>query len=62
MIGQKNAFKNLWDHVNKGGVFIMEDTHTSFMTEYMNDKQTTYQFLLDFCKEKNVKFKEFRRD
>jgi hypothetical protein len=28
----------------------------------MNDKQTTYQFLLDFCKEKNVKFKEFRRD
>jgi hypothetical protein len=42
---QQNAFKLLWPKLNHGGVYIIEDVHTSFMPQYMDTEHTTYDLL-----------------
>ena len=33
MSQQKNTFEELWDHLNEGGIYLCEDTHTSYFTD-----------------------------
>lgn len=42
---QQLALKTLMPQVNRGGVFIMEDLHTSFMPNYIDTEITTYNLL-----------------
>lgn len=35
------------NQLNEGGMFVMEDLHTSFMLSYVNSKITTYDLLKD---------------
>lgn len=43
---QLNAFEELYPAVREGGVYIVEDTHTSFWSEFIDtpDKKTFLQF------------------
>lgn len=45
---QQAALMALWPMLNKGGIFIMEDLHTSFYPSYINSKFTTYQIVSEF--------------
>jgi spermidine synthase len=42
---QQKTFKLLFPKLKKGGVYIMEDIHTSFMQNYINSPITTYELL-----------------
>jgi hypothetical protein len=58
---QQNALKILWPHLKSGGVFVMEDLHTSFMTKarYNNENvPTTFDLIKSFQEKKqfNSKF------
>lgn len=43
---QQKSFELLFEkHLKEGGMYIMEDLHTSFMPNYINSPRTTYEFL-----------------
>jgi trans-aconitate methyltransferase len=45
-LDQQINFFWMYNHqLNPGGLYIMEDLHTSFMKEHINSKQTTYDLL-----------------
>jgi len=45
---QQISFQYLFNHgLNHGGIYIIEDVHTSFYTEYINSKYTTYHLFKD---------------
>lgn len=55
---QQISFNHLYyNSLNIGGVYVMEDLHTSFMESYIDTKQTTY----DFIKEHFPKALEYAR-
>lgn len=46
---QQISFNQLYYHnLNQGGLYIMEDLHTSFCPDYINSKYTTYELLQRF--------------
>lgn len=50
---QQKSFEHLFYHqLNSGGLYILEDLHTSYRTEYVNTKIDTIEYLnkLDFNK------------
>lgn len=50
---QQKSFEHLfYNQLNKGGLYILEDLHTSFRPEYVNTKINTIEYLnkLDFNK------------
>jgi len=55
---QQIAFQYLYHNkLNPGGVYIMEDVHTSFLSAFVNTKHTTY----DLLKAKYPDLKEYWR-
>ena len=42
---QLKSLKLLWEKLKYGGLYILEDLHTSFRNEYINTKITPYEFL-----------------
>lgn len=43
---QQKSFKHLFKHqLNKGGLYIVEDLHTSYRPEYVNTKVDSIEFL-----------------
>jgi hypothetical protein len=43
---QQKSFELLFeDNLKEGGMYIMEDIHTSFMPSYVNSEETTHAFL-----------------
>lgn len=56
---QQKSLKILWKQLNKGGFYIMEDMHTSFMPNYINSEETTFSLLK---KRKDVVWKEDKAD
>lgn len=45
---QQISFEYLFNHgLKRGGVYIIEDIHTSFYTSYINSKFTTYDLMKD---------------
>ena len=60
---QINSFNLLWEKLTPGWIYILEDTHTSFMPSYINTTVTAYDFLREFSdKYCETKYKEFRRN
>lgn len=48
-LDQQISFYWLFSHqLNEGGIYILEDLHTSFMKNYINTPVTTYDLLKDF--------------
>ena len=44
---QQASFDILWPRLNSGGVYIMEDVHSSFIPEHCDMRYTTYQLITD---------------
>ena len=43
---QQISFQYLYENnLNKGGIYIMEDLHTSFLPNYITSEKTTYEIL-----------------
>lgn len=42
---QQDTFAYLWPAVRPGGVYVIEDLHTSFMSNYVTSSLTTVEFL-----------------
>lgn len=40
---QQASFDILWPRLNSGGVYIMEDVHSSFIPEHCDTPETTYE-------------------
>lgn len=56
---QQKSFNWLYyKQLNKGGVYILEDLHTSLIPAYVNSKKTT----LEFLDRLNIKVIHYRRD
>jgi len=47
VLHQLKSLNMLWDHVSKGGFYVIEDIHTSFYKEYIDFNPTTFQILKD---------------
>ena len=57
---QQISFNYLFENsLNKGGYYVMEDLHTSFVDSYINSKYTTYEVLQGI---KNVKYHQSKED
>lgn len=54
-IQQNTAFDVLWDHVEPGGYYVCEDTHTSCALfkegKYINDKETFVEKMMNLASE-----------
>lgn len=46
---QQRSFDLLWPAVTPGGHYIIEDLHTSYMSNYVNSRQTTIEWLDDMA-------------
>lgn len=46
MIQQQNSFDVLFNNLSSGGIYIIEDVHTSYWRQFLDSKLTT----IDFCK------------
>jgi hypothetical protein len=46
---QRLSFDNLWKHVAPGGVYLCDDTHTSYWSEYVDTGWTGGSFV-EFAK------------
>lgn len=44
---QQKTFSLLWPNVSPGGLYVIEDLHTSYMSNYVNSTKTTMDFLLE---------------
>lgn len=56
---QQASFEHLYNlQLNKGGVYILEDLHTSLRPEYINSELTTLQWL----EKLNINIVHWRRD
>lgn len=44
---QQRSFDLLWPSVAPGGVYVIEDLHTSYMSNYVNSPRTTLEWLAD---------------
>ena len=53
MSHQKKTFEILWEHLNEWGFYIVEDLHTSFMEEYIDEQPKAYEYFtnIDIKKE-----------
>jgi len=45
MSQQQDTFKNFWNKLKCGGLYIIEDLHTSFVIDYIDRTPTTYDLL-----------------
>ena len=54
---QQASMKLLWPQLKKGGVYIMEDLHTSFLKDYQDAEISTFDYLMEF----HQPFKLYRR-
>jgi 23S rRNA U2552 (ribose-2'-O)-methylase RlmE/FtsJ len=54
---QIKTFKLFWGKCKYA--YILEDIHTSFRKQYINSKVTAYDYIHQFIKDNNLKFKEF---
>jgi hypothetical protein len=43
---QKTSFKVLWDYVELGGYYIIEDTHTSYWEKFMDTIETLVDYMV----------------
>jgi hypothetical protein len=50
MSQQITSFKELFPYLNSGGIYVIEDLHTSFWPEFLDDNITTYEFLSELCR------------
>lgn len=56
---QQASMKWLWaNNLKKGGIYIMEDLHTSFIKHYQDAEISTFDYLMEF----HQPFKLFRRN
>ena len=57
---QIKTLELLREKLNPGGIYILEDTHTSFMSAYMDTEVSAYVYFKEFS-DKNCKtpYKEF---
>ena len=55
---QQSSFEWLWPKLRKGGYYIMEDLHTSFLADYDDAETTTFDYLMD---KHSASMKIFRR-
>lgn len=62
MSEQKRTFTNLRWNVNPGGVYIIEDIHTSFLNKYIDEKPITYDRIRNFADNNYIQYKEFWKD
>lgn len=46
MSQQIDSFKMLYPHLNKGGLYIIEDLNTSYWEEFFDQKEKTTEFLI----------------
>jgi cephalosporin hydroxylase len=44
-----------WKYLRRGGIFVMEDLHTSFLDGYINSPQTTYEHII-----KNIPVEQYK--
>ncbi len=54
MTHQKLSFEVLWEYVEPGGYYVVEDTHTSYWThrkEFVDSEQTLVEYMLDKANE-----------
>lgn len=55
-LDQQISFYHLFQHqLNDGGIYIIEDIHTSFYKEYVNTEFTTYELIMKFLPQINKK-------
>ncbi|GAB3750115.1 class I SAM-dependent methyltransferase [Microlunatus parietis] len=46
---QQRSFELLWPAITPGGSYVIEDLHTSHMSNYVNSRQTTIEWLNDMA-------------
>jgi hypothetical protein len=44
---QQKTFELLWPTVRKGGIYVMEDLHTSYIPSFCNATKNTHEFIKD---------------
>jgi len=57
MVQQITSFKKLFPHLNSGGIYVIEDLHTSYNATYgggLRKAGTTMEYLKDLLDEMNV--------
>jgi 23S rRNA U2552 (ribose-2'-O)-methylase RlmE/FtsJ len=57
---QQESFAWLWPKLRKGGFYIMEDLHTSFIPEFDDAMLTTFDFLMQNHSDSMKLFRRYR--
>lgn len=57
---QQKSFELLFPKLKEGGMYIMEDIHTSYMPSYINSEKTTVEFLVELSNKYEIYY--FARD
>jgi hypothetical protein len=57
---QQESFAWLWPKLRKGGFYIMEDLHTSFLPEFDDAMLTTFDFLMQNHSDSMKLFRRYR--